>query len=119
MCIRDRLVREVVERYDIDGVHFDYLRYPENAPLFPDKYDFRRYSKGRTLDQWRRAVSYTHLVRVCYVFICRTAPPGYIISVRNSKRTASLLRSRTIRCSRSTLLSAVSYTHLDVYKRQG
>lgn len=38
-------------------------------------------------------------------FICRTAPPGYIISVRNSKRTASLLRSRTIRCSRSTLLS--------------
>ena len=43
-----RLVREVVDRYDIDGVHFDYLRYPENAPLFPDKYDFRRYSKGRT-----------------------------------------------------------------------
>lgn len=44
-----RLVREVVDRYDIDGVHFDYLRYPENAPLFPDKYDFRRYGKGRTL----------------------------------------------------------------------
>ena len=38
-----KLVREVVSRYDIDGVHFDYLRYPENAPLFPDKYDFRRY----------------------------------------------------------------------------
>lgn len=29
------LVREVVERYDIDGVHFDYLRYPENAPALP------------------------------------------------------------------------------------
>lgn len=41
-----KLVREVVSHYDIDGVHFDYLRYPENAPLFPDKYDFRRYGKG-------------------------------------------------------------------------
>ena len=28
------LVREVVERYDVDGIHFDYLRYPENAPPF-------------------------------------------------------------------------------------
>ena len=50
-----KLVREVVSGYDVDGVHFDYLRYPENAPLFPDKYDFRRYNKGRTLEQWRRA----------------------------------------------------------------
>ena len=33
------LVREVVERYDVDGIHFDYLRYPENAPRFPDSYD--------------------------------------------------------------------------------
>jgi len=60
-----RLVREVVERYDIDGVHFDYLRYPENAPLFPDKYDFRRYSKGRTLDQWRRD-NISEIVRYIY-----------------------------------------------------
>ena len=42
-----KLVREVVTRYDVDGVHFDYLRYPENAPRFPDSYDFRRYGKGR------------------------------------------------------------------------
>ena len=60
-----RLVREVVDRYDIDGVHFDYLRYPENAPLFPDKYDFRRYSKGRTLDQWRRD-NISEIVRYIY-----------------------------------------------------
>ena len=26
-----KLVREVVSGYDVDGVHFDYLRYPENA----------------------------------------------------------------------------------------
>lgn len=28
-----KLVREVVSGYDVDGVHFDYLRYPENAPF--------------------------------------------------------------------------------------
>ncbi len=60
-----KLVREVVSRYDIDGVHFDYLRYPENALLFPDKYDFRRYGKGRTLDQWRRD-NISEIVRYIY-----------------------------------------------------
>lgn len=60
-----KLVREVVSRYDVDGVHFDYLRYPENAPLFPDKYDYRRYSKGRSVDQWRRD-NLTEIVRYIY-----------------------------------------------------
>ena len=48
------LVREVVERYDVDGVHFDYLRYPEYARNFPDRTLYRRYGAGRTLEQWRR-----------------------------------------------------------------
>ena len=60
-----KLVREVVSRYDVDGVHFDYLRYPENAPRFPDSYDFRRYGKGRTLAQWRRD-NLTDIVRYIY-----------------------------------------------------
>ncbi len=60
-----KLVREVVTRYDVDGVHFDYLRYPENAPRFPDAYDFRRYGKGRTLAQWRRD-NLTEIVRYIY-----------------------------------------------------
>ncbi|MDO4165562.1 MAG: family 10 glycosylhydrolase [Bacteroides sp.] len=59
------LVREVVGRYDVDGVHFDYLRYPENAPRFPDKYDYRKYGKGRSLDQWRRD-NITEIVRYIY-----------------------------------------------------
>lgn len=59
------LVREVVEKYDVDGVHFDYLRYPENAPRFPDTYDFRKYGKGRDLAQWRRD-NITEIVRHLY-----------------------------------------------------
>ena len=48
------LVKEVVSRYDVDGVHFDYLRYPEHAPRFPDRYEYRKYGKGRSVEQWRR-----------------------------------------------------------------
>ena len=59
------LVREVVERYDVDGVHFDYLRYPENAPRFPDSYDYKKYSNGRSLAQWRRD-NITEIVRHIY-----------------------------------------------------
>ena len=59
------LVREVVERYDIDGVHFDFLRYPERGTRFPDHYDFRKYGKGRSLEQWRRD-NLTEIVRYLY-----------------------------------------------------
>ncbi len=59
------LVREVVERYDVDGVHFDYLRYPEHATRFPDSHDFRKYGKGRSLAQWRRD-NLTEIVRYMY-----------------------------------------------------
>ena len=48
------LVKELVNGYDIDGVHFDYIRYPEQAKSFPDK---TTYSKAKTkvpLDSWRR-----------------------------------------------------------------
>ena len=48
------IVREITTRYDIDGIHFDYIRYPENARRFPDKDTFRKYGKGKDLKQWRR-----------------------------------------------------------------
>ena len=48
------IVREIVTRYDVDGVHFDYIRYPENARRFPDRDTHRKYGKGKDLKQWRR-----------------------------------------------------------------
>ena len=48
------IVREIVSRFDVDGVHFDYIRYPENARRFPDKDTHRKYGKGKDLKQWRR-----------------------------------------------------------------
>lgn len=29
------LVGEVVSKYDVDGIHLDYVRYPDNAMRFP------------------------------------------------------------------------------------
>lgn len=48
------LVREVVSSYDIDGIHFDYIRYPEDAKRFPDKRNYQKYGKKVSLDDWRR-----------------------------------------------------------------
>ena len=48
-----KLVTEIINHYDVDGVHFDYLRYPENAPDFPDSKEFRTFGKNQTLSQWR------------------------------------------------------------------
>lgn len=48
------LVKEVVKNYDVDGVHFDYIRYPSNTRQFPDEDTFRKYGKGKSLYDWRR-----------------------------------------------------------------
>ncbi len=67
------LVREVVERYDVDGVHFDYLRYPEHARTFPDSYEYKRYNNGRSLEQWRRD-NLTEIVRYLYKGVKQLKP---------------------------------------------
>ncbi len=60
------IVEEIVSSYDVDGVHFDYLRYPERVGnRFADQREFRRYGNGRSLDQWRRD-NLSELVRTLY-----------------------------------------------------
>lgn len=53
----ESLSAEVVERYDVDGVHFDYLRYPEHALRFSDSYTYRKYGNGRDLAQGGGTIS--------------------------------------------------------------
>lgn len=48
------VVDEIVSNYDVDGVHFDYIRYPEAAGKFPDKDTFSKYGGGESLQEWRR-----------------------------------------------------------------
>lgn len=48
------LVKELVTNYDLDGIHFDYIRYPEKARTFPDKKQYNRAAARTPLADWRR-----------------------------------------------------------------
>ncbi len=52
-----RVVRDVVERYDVDAIHFDDYFYPYRIPgkEFPDGASYARYGEGMTRDDWRRS----------------------------------------------------------------
>lgn len=56
---------EIVQNYDVDGIHFDYIRYPENAGSFPDTDTYKVYGKGVGKAQWRRN-NVTCVVRSIY-----------------------------------------------------
>lgn len=59
------LVKEIITRYDVDGVHLDYIRYPDHPAGFPDQATYRKYGKGQTLATWRRN-NVTSIVRHIY-----------------------------------------------------
>ena len=50
-------IMEAVERYDIDGVHFDdyFYPYPGSGRPFQDKASYERYGQGMSRGDWRRA----------------------------------------------------------------
>lgn len=48
------LCREVVERYDVDGINLDYIRYPEQTIHYSDAASYRRYGAGQNKAEWRR-----------------------------------------------------------------
>ncbi len=48
------LCREIAVNYDVDGIHLDYIRYPENAARFNDAASYRKYGKRRDKAEWRR-----------------------------------------------------------------
>ena len=46
------LVSELVSNYKIDGLHFDFLRYPGNN--FDDDFSYSAYGNGKDKNDWRR-----------------------------------------------------------------
>ncbi|BEG99525.1 glycoside hydrolase family 10 protein [Bacteroides sedimenti] len=59
------VIKEVVTRYDVDGINLDYIRYPDQPKNFPDKETYNKYGKGEKLDNWRRE-NITSIVRYLY-----------------------------------------------------
>ncbi len=52
-----RVVQDLVERYDIDAIHFDDYFYPYriSGKEFPDDVSFVKYGNGMNRDDWRRS----------------------------------------------------------------
>lgn len=50
-----RIVKEMLSRYSLAGVHLDYIRYPDRAKDFPDKRRFNPRSFDGSLEDWRRS----------------------------------------------------------------
>lgn len=59
------LVEEIVGRYDVDGLHLDYIRYPDRTDGYPDGALYRRHGKGLSLASWRRS-NVTQVARKIY-----------------------------------------------------
>ncbi|MEU4692944.1 family 10 glycosylhydrolase [Actinoplanes sp. NPDC023714] len=66
---------EAVEKYDVDGVHFDdfFYPYPEKGEDFPDDASFSKYGGGKSRADWRRENVNT-LVREMHTRIAELKP---------------------------------------------
>lgn len=50
------VVSDIINRYDVDGIHFDDYFYPyPNGTHFNDDAAYRQYGHGLSLDDWRRS----------------------------------------------------------------
>ncbi len=67
----ENIVMELVRDYDLDGIHFDYIRYP--GEKFNDWSSFRTFSDGMDRDDWRRN-NITTFVRDMYHEITADKP---------------------------------------------
>jgi uncharacterized lipoprotein YddW (UPF0748 family) len=52
-----KVIRDIVNRYNIDGMHFDDYFYPYRiaGKAFPDTHSFQLYGNGMARDDWRRS----------------------------------------------------------------
>jgi uncharacterized lipoprotein YddW (UPF0748 family) len=60
------VVRDIVKRYPVDGIHFDDYFYPYKikGKDFPDAASFRKHGRGMSLEDWRRSNVDTVIVRL-------------------------------------------------------
>ena len=59
------LVEEIITRYDVDGIHFDYIRYPEGNSNYPDWKFYRHNQYKLSKNDWRRD-NITRLMHTLY-----------------------------------------------------
>lgn len=57
-----KIIVEALNKYDFDGVHLDYIRYPDKSANFPDSHSYQKYGASLSLKDWRRN-SVTNVVK--------------------------------------------------------
>lgn len=67
------LCEEITRKYDIDGIHFDFIRYIENSSDILDRDSYRRYGNKQDKATWRRN-NITACVRAMYKAIKNIKP---------------------------------------------
>ena len=67
------IVKEIVMQYDVDGIHFDYIRYPERINESFDRSSFKKQKREQDLKQWRRN-NITRIVRRLYTEVKSIKP---------------------------------------------
>lgn len=48
------ICKEIVENYEVDGIHLDYIRYPEKTVPFNDSRTYKMYGGGESKPAWRK-----------------------------------------------------------------
>lgn len=67
------IVKEIVTKYNIDGIHLDYIRYPDRTAGYPDAKLHKKYGKGKSLAEWRRE-NITRIVKDIYSCVKSVKP---------------------------------------------
>ncbi len=85
---------DLVRHYDLDGINFDFLRYPGSA--FPDEGTYRRYGHGLPRDAWRRenidafvAAFHDSVILLNPLLKVGAAPLGVYRNGNNGRQTGS------------------------------
>lgn len=85
------MVEEIITRYDVDGIHFDYIRYPEGNSSYPDGAIYNKTKRWRqSKSDWRRA-NITALMRTLYAKV-KSIKPWVCVSAATLGKHADVSR---------------------------
>ena len=71
----NRIAKDIIERYDIDGLHMDDYFYPYriSGKEFPDNATYIKYGNGLSKDEWRRS-NCDSIVKMIHETVLATKP---------------------------------------------
>lgn len=69
-----QLVRDLVSRYDVDGVHLDYIRYPDSPKKFDDTKSFQRMNPDKLPRMAWREANVTAMIDTLHRTLQEVAP---------------------------------------------